>query len=285
MPVECPKCGSRYLRESQPRTIAEKAGKFKFKSPLRCLDCKTRFVAKTLIIQDIFYARCPTCLRMDLNSWSGKSYEPPFWMRLKISMGAKRWRCEYCRTNFVDFRPRKEVFSFKRWEKKGAGKVVAEGRAKFAVDELKAMEKAEVAEQEAMKANREAALALAAEQAEAKAAEEAEERERREAKKQKEKKKISRLEGQLEAPVSRRASLDDRAAALAYTNSLAKQSAAALGQPTNAVARTGDTAETTGSSRFPKYSGAPELVYPKPKPVVVPEDVPSAEVDEDSVHL
>jgi hypothetical protein len=54
---------------------------------------------------------------MDLNAWTGKTYTPPFFMGLKVSMGARKWRCEYCRLNFASFRPRKEVFTFRRWEK------------------------------------------------------------------------------------------------------------------------------------------------------------------------
>jgi len=269
MPVECPKCGSRYLRDSQPRTVAEKMGKFRFISPLRCLDCKTRFVAKTLVWSDVLFARCPTCLRMDLNAWSGKTYEPPFWMKLKISFGAKRWRCEYCRKNFVDFRPRKEVFSFKRWERKGAGKVVAEGRAKFAEDEMKAMAQAEVAEKEAMKAAREAAEARAKEEAEVRLQEEEAEREEQE-RLSKKKKKPSRLNPELEAPVARRANLEDRAAALAYTASLAKAkvpSSETEEPQTGLVPAASAEAPpaATSAPKFKRYSGAPELVYPKPK--------------------
>ena len=84
-------------------------------SPLRCLDCKTRFVARTFVLSDLRYASCPKCHRMDLNGWTGKTYEPPFFMGLKVGLGAKKWRCEYCRLNFASFRPRKEVFTFKRW--------------------------------------------------------------------------------------------------------------------------------------------------------------------------
>ena len=55
---------------------------------------------------------------MDLNGWTGKTYvNPPLWVALKVSFGAHRWRCEYCRLNFASFRTRKEVFTFKRWKK------------------------------------------------------------------------------------------------------------------------------------------------------------------------
>jgi hypothetical protein len=54
---------------------------------------------------------------MDLNGWTGKTFEPPFFMGLKISLGAIRLRCEYCRINFASFRKRKESFTFHRWKK------------------------------------------------------------------------------------------------------------------------------------------------------------------------
>lgn len=67
---------------------------------------------------------------MDLNGWTGKTYvDPPFWVALKVSFGARRWRCEYCRLNFASFRRRKEVFTFKRWKKFGGQAEGAEGES------------------------------------------------------------------------------------------------------------------------------------------------------------
>jgi hypothetical protein len=57
---------------------------------------------------------------MDLNAWTGKTYtDPPAWVAFKVALGAKKWRCEYCRLNFASFRNRKEVFTFSRWKKLG----------------------------------------------------------------------------------------------------------------------------------------------------------------------
>jgi DNA-directed RNA polymerase subunit RPC12/RpoP len=117
MSLQCPKCGSRFLRDSQPRNFKEKLNRWRFISPLRCLDCQTRFVTSTLRIADLRWARCPRCQRMDLNGWTGKTYTPPFFMGLKVSFGAWKWRCEYCRLNFASFRRRKEIFTFSRWKK------------------------------------------------------------------------------------------------------------------------------------------------------------------------
>jgi len=58
---------------------------------------------------------------MDLNGWTGKTFtNPPFWVALKVRLGARKWRCEYCRLNFASFRRRKEVFTFSRWKRFGA---------------------------------------------------------------------------------------------------------------------------------------------------------------------
>src|SRR5579863_4693844 len=120
MSTACPKCGSRYLRPSRLRNLSEQLGLLRLKSPYRCLDCKARFVASILVWDDFFYAKCPICQRMDLNGWTVKTYKPPaFWVAFKVGLGARRWRCEYCRLNFASFRRRKEVFTFKRWRKFG----------------------------------------------------------------------------------------------------------------------------------------------------------------------
>src|ERR1041385_6451774 len=100
MSVSCPKCGSRDLRPSRPRNLSEQLGELRFLSPLRCLDCKARFIASTFVWSDLFCARCPTCRRMDLSVWTGKTYtDPTFWIRFKVLLGAGKWRCEYCRLN------------------------------------------------------------------------------------------------------------------------------------------------------------------------------------------
>jgi hypothetical protein len=57
---------------------------------------------------------------MDLNGWTGKTHKsPPFRVALKVALGARKFRCEYCRLNFASFRRRKEAFTFKRWKKFG----------------------------------------------------------------------------------------------------------------------------------------------------------------------
>ena len=103
-----------------------------FEAALRCQDCKLRFIGRTFVPSDLLYARCPVCSRMDLNSWTGKTYTPTGWTAIKASLGARKWRCEYCRLNFASFRKRNEVFTFSRWKNLGVGDAVAEGRARVA---------------------------------------------------------------------------------------------------------------------------------------------------------
>lgn len=120
MSAACPKCGSRYLRPSRTRNLSEQLRRLRLQSPLRCRDCQERFFAPLIVWRDLLYARCPVCRRMDLNAWTGKTYtHPPFWVAFKAALGAKKWRCEYCRLNFASFRKRKEVFTFSRWRKFG----------------------------------------------------------------------------------------------------------------------------------------------------------------------
>ncbi len=85
--------------------------------PLRCRDCRTRFVDQTWNLSDLGYSRCPKCMRMDLSSWDERHYSPPNYMLLLLKLGGHPYRCEYCRLNFVSFRRLKEKFSFRRWAK------------------------------------------------------------------------------------------------------------------------------------------------------------------------
>jgi hypothetical protein len=55
---------------------------------------------------------------MDLSLWSEKDCRISAFMALRMSLGAKPYRCEYCRINFVSFRRRHEKFTFKRWAKR-----------------------------------------------------------------------------------------------------------------------------------------------------------------------
>lgn len=131
MTVACPNCGSRFLRVSRCQTWREKLKDLAGFSPLRCGDCATRFEARTWDLSVLTHSRCPKCLRMDLSTWTERQFWPSAWMRLMISLGAHPWRCEYCRHNFVGFRPRKEKFSFNRWKNRKRAKDEEESGAKI----------------------------------------------------------------------------------------------------------------------------------------------------------
>ncbi len=47
---------------------------------------------------------------MDLSRWSRNDYRVSFFTGLMLSLGANPYRCEYCRTNFISFRRRKERY-------------------------------------------------------------------------------------------------------------------------------------------------------------------------------
>ena len=107
------------MRLSRYRNRSEKLRAIFGELPVRCGDCHTRFIARTWTLRELAYSRCPKCLRMDLSLWSREHFKPPIWSSLLLALGAKPYRCEYCRHNFVGFRPRKEKFSFRRWQKRG----------------------------------------------------------------------------------------------------------------------------------------------------------------------
>lgn len=123
MALACPKCGSRDLRPSRYQNMQERLKAFRFISPLRCKDCKTRFVSRTIFPEDFFYARCPKCDRMDLNGWNERRANTSRWTMFKLQLGAYKTRCEYCRFDFASFRKRKETFTFSRWRKRNPERV------------------------------------------------------------------------------------------------------------------------------------------------------------------
>lgn len=51
---------------------------------------------------------------MDLGTWDLKYYTPPQSFMVQMTLGAKRFRCEACRCNFVSFRKLKLKSTFRR---------------------------------------------------------------------------------------------------------------------------------------------------------------------------
>lgn len=121
MSVSCPNCGSRFINLARVRSARERFDALFGVSPLRCGDCRTRFVGRTFIWQDYLFAKCPNCFRMDLNLWYEEHLRARGWMAVKLALGGMRLRCEYCRINFVSMRRRKEHFTFNRWTRAQGG--------------------------------------------------------------------------------------------------------------------------------------------------------------------
>ena len=107
----CPVCGSRHLRDSAPQSAREWLRSVTGIVPLRCRSCGTRFSSPLWNFAGWQYARCPKCFRMDLAPWSEEYRKPPKRMILQMRLGAKPYRCEICRVNFVSFRALKEAYA------------------------------------------------------------------------------------------------------------------------------------------------------------------------------
>ena len=125
MPLVCPRCGSRHLRYAHRHSLSEHLWSWVGVRPLRCRDCRLRFVERTWRLGSMRFARCPKCWRMDLNIWSLEDFPSTARQRLLMRLGASRYRCEYCRVNFVSFRPRLEKYTSKRWTKRRKAKDAA----------------------------------------------------------------------------------------------------------------------------------------------------------------
>lgn len=130
MPFSCPKCQSRDLRYARIRSFSERFRSWFGIHPLRCRECHQRFIERTWQLGLVKYARCPRCWRLDLSRWSTENYYVSPAKRLLLKLGAQPYRCEYCRTNFVSFRHRKEHH---RWHRRGgeqrAGQPASEAAA------------------------------------------------------------------------------------------------------------------------------------------------------------
>jgi DNA-directed RNA polymerase subunit RPC12/RpoP len=103
--ITCPVCNSRNVRSSLSRTLGERVVKAFGFFQIRCKDCDARFTRQIWDISNALYARCPRCYRLDLSTWSLDYYRAPIRWLVYLKLGANAHRCEYCRHNFVSFRP------------------------------------------------------------------------------------------------------------------------------------------------------------------------------------
>ena len=126
MQFECPECGSADLRYARLHGFREHALVILGIRPLRCRECRSRFAMRTWSLRGFFYAHCPRCWRRDLSRWSEDFYDVPLRRRFAIALGAHKLRCEYCRVNFVSFRPRMIAYRRRRTQPRksaaGAGR-------------------------------------------------------------------------------------------------------------------------------------------------------------------
>ncbi|MBI4875592.1 MAG: hypothetical protein HY822_13235 [Acidobacteria bacterium] len=106
----CPACKSRNVRLAHARGSLERVGGLLGFTPFRCRDCHHRFLQSIWGFRTILYARCPRCDRLDLSSWSESHYNLRWTMRLKLLLGARKYRCEPCRCNFASFRRLKQRY-------------------------------------------------------------------------------------------------------------------------------------------------------------------------------
>lgn len=130
MTTACPNCGSYNICHSHLRTPAERLGSLFGMRRFRCRECRARFAGRAWDLSDLRYVRCPKCLRPDLSLWSESHYRVSASKGLLLFLGARPYRCEYCRHNFVSFRRRKERYQRKKRMETDPNASVAEGAEK-----------------------------------------------------------------------------------------------------------------------------------------------------------
>ena len=109
-PFCCPNCKSKNVRSSLSKSFWETASKVLGFFPLRCRDCDERWTQPIWDFLNVIYARCPRCYGLELSLWQPCYYRPPAAWTMMMKFGAKPRRCEFCRKNFVSFRPCKIRF-------------------------------------------------------------------------------------------------------------------------------------------------------------------------------
>ncbi len=105
--LRCGRCGSVNIRRARLQGFWEGLQTILGRYPFRCRDCQYRFRVGILQFSQLFYAKCPRCLRTDLDTWSRKHYNPGLLANFFITFGAHQYRCTICRYNFVSFLPRR----------------------------------------------------------------------------------------------------------------------------------------------------------------------------------
>lgn len=110
---ECPRCRSRNIRGAHHQSLKERLLAVLGWVTFRCRQCDLRFTAFLWDLARWRFARCPKCLRTELSSWSESHYIAPQATALLLRLGARPYRCEFCRCNFASFRFRRKRFSWR----------------------------------------------------------------------------------------------------------------------------------------------------------------------------
>jgi len=110
MALACPKCDSDEVRLSRKKPGLGKFLRLFGIYHFRCEACSHLFRSSIHRLRHLFFAKCPSCHRMDLSRWSREYYSPALLTRIMLSIGAKPVRCEYCRNNFWSLRFIREKF-------------------------------------------------------------------------------------------------------------------------------------------------------------------------------
>ncbi|MDX2182329.1 MAG: hypothetical protein SFV18_22255 [Bryobacteraceae bacterium] len=71
---------------------------------VRCRECAQPSWSSLWGLRQLHLARCPSCYRTELTTWSEKYHRTTAWQAWRLALGAKRVRCAACRCNFVSFR-------------------------------------------------------------------------------------------------------------------------------------------------------------------------------------
>ena len=108
--IRCPSCSSGDVRASMPQGFGERLGRLFGFFQIRCKDCDERFTSSIWAFTDALFAKCPRCYRLDLSTWTTHYYRAPTIWLVAMKLGARRHRCEYCRHNFISWRPAKLRF-------------------------------------------------------------------------------------------------------------------------------------------------------------------------------
>jgi DNA-directed RNA polymerase subunit RPC12/RpoP len=99
----CENCGSENLRRSRRRSLSEFRRMAFGDYPFRCVDCGHRSWINVLLLSKLKYAKCPRCMSLKVTRCTSKSLHLSFTNELRLSAGARLYRCTLCHHPFASF--------------------------------------------------------------------------------------------------------------------------------------------------------------------------------------